>query len=136
MYSIETPVRVNTGQSGAVETTGLSLKIVTDESNPLLQRREVICTFKASAGLMTRQEAVKAVAKKLRIDAENVYLIALQGKSGTRDISGRFYVLKDEIEAKKQLPKHLFLRLLSREERKGLAEQAKKAKPAEPEKKK
>lgn len=114
----------------------MSLKIVTDESNPLLQRREVICTFKVSAGLMTRQEAVKAVAKKLRIDAKNVYLIALQGKSGTRDISARFYVMKDEEEAKKQLPKYLFLRLLSREERKALAEQAKKSKPAEPEKKK
>ncbi len=114
----------------------MSFKIAGDEFNKLLQRREVFCTFKSSAGSMTRQEAIKAVAKKIRVDPENVYLIRMQGQSGTRDLSASFYIFKDETEAKKQLAKHLFLRLLSREERKKLAEEAKKTKPSEAPKKK
>jgi len=114
----------------------LSLQLVEDNRNDLLRRREIKCIFSSMAGLIKRQDAINILAKSLNLDAKKVYLISLRTKTGTRDVSGLFYVYDKPEDAKKQLPKHLFLRLLSKEEREKLikegkervSEKAKKAK--------
>lgn len=108
----------------------MSLQIVKDSKNELLRRREINCIFNSMAGLIKRKDAVNMLAKSLNVDVEKVCLISLRTRTGTRDVSGIFYIYDNPEDAKKQLPKHIFLRLLSKEER----EKLKKIKEKVPEK--
>ncbi|MEM3437881.1 MAG: hypothetical protein QXP55_05065 [Nitrososphaerales archaeon] len=105
------------------------MQIVKDSRNDLLRRREINCIFNSMAGLIKRQDAINMVAKSLNVDAKNVYLISLRTKTGTRDVSGLFYIYDNPEDAKKQLPKYLFLRLLPKEEREKLLKESKKKAP-------
>jgi len=107
----------------------LSFQIVEDKRNELLGRREVDGIFKSMAGFLKRQDAVNMVAKSLNVDASKVYLISLRTKTGTRDVSGLFYIYDKPEDAKKQLPKYLSSRILPKEEKEKIKKEAKKKEP-------
>ncbi len=98
-----------------------------DKTNALLKRREVKCLFKGHAGKLSRNDAVNLVTTQLKLDKKIVIPVTLECETGRTDVKGTFYVYDDETLAKKHLPKYVFLRLLSKEERKKIAE-AEKAK--------
>ena len=98
-----------------------------DKTNGLLKRREVKCSFKGSAGRLTRKEAVEILTKELKLDEKFVIPANLICKNGVNDIHGTFYIYDDENLAKKHLPKYIIMRMLTKEERKKVKE-AEKAK--------
>jgi len=98
-----------------------------DKTNALLKRREVRCLFKGHAGKLSRNDAVNLLTAQLKLDKKIVIPVTLKCETGRTDVKGTFYVYDDETLAKKHLPKYVFLRLLSKEERKKIAE-AEKAK--------
>ena len=104
-----------------------------DKPNGILKRREVKCLFKGVAGKLTRKEAAEMLAKELKFDKKFVIPVSLMCKTGTNDIGCTFYVYDDENLAKQHLPKYIFMRMLTKEERKKAkeAEKAKGKKPAE-----
>lgn len=104
-----------------------------DKSNGILKRREVKCLFKGVAGKLTRKEAAEMLAKELKLDKKFVIPVSLMCETGTDDISCTFYVYDDENLAKQHLPKYIFIRMLTKEERKKAkeAEKAKGKKPVE-----
>ncbi len=106
-----------------------TLEIISENENKLLSRKELICTFSLGSGLITRQSATEAIASRVGASKENVKLISLEGKFGSRDLTARAYVYSDVKAVDRQLPKYLAIRQLSKEERKQ-AREAKKAKPA------
>ncbi|MGQ9718271.1 MAG: hypothetical protein ACUVWK_00215 [Nitrososphaerales archaeon] len=95
----------------------MSLQTREEVRNDLLGRREVSCTFNSMAGSLRRQDAVKMVAEKMKVDVKSVYLISLRIITGTRNVSGLFYIYDNPKDAEKQLSKHITLRMLSKEER-------------------
>ncbi len=103
-----------------------------DRTNVLLKRREVRCLFRGKAGKLTRNDAVNLLMQQLKLDKKFVIPVILKCETGKADVKGTFYVYDDESLAKKHLPKYVFLRLLSKEERKKIAE-AEKAKAKKPE---
>lgn len=103
-----------------------------DKTNALLRRREVRCLFKGQAGKLSRNDAISLLTEQLKLDKKFVIPITLKCETGKTDVKGTFYVYDDESVAKKHLPKYVFLRLLSKEERKKIAE-AEKAKKKKPE---
>ncbi len=103
-----------------------------DRTNALLKRREVRCLFKGHAGKLTRIDAVNLLSQQLKLDKKFVIPVTLKCETGRTDVKGTFYVYDDEGLAKKHLPKYVFLRLLSKEERKKVRE-AEKAKAKKPE---
>ena len=96
--------------------------------NKLLERKEAVYLFKGMAGKLTRADAAKAVAEDLGVPEEKVVPIKLKTVFGTRDVKGTFYVYDDLEKAKRQLPEYIFLRMLSKEERKKILEERRKAK--------
>lgn len=70
------------------------------------------------AGPLTRQDAAKIFAETLKVDLQKVYVLSLTSKAGTRDVFGLIYVYDNQEDAKKQLQKHLFLRMTPKEEKK------------------
>ena len=103
-----------------------------DRTNALLKRREVRCLFKGQAGKISRNDAVNLLSQQLKLDKKFVIPVTLKCETGKTDVKGMFYVYDDEGLAKKHLPKYVFLRLLSKEERKKVRE-AEKAKAKKPE---
>lgn len=104
-----------------------------DKPNGILKRREVKCLFKGVAGKLTRKEAAEMLSTELKLDKKFVIPVSLMCKTGTNDIGCTFYVYDDENLAKQHLPKYIFIRMLTKEERKKAkeAEKAKGKKPAE-----
>ncbi len=107
----------------------MSLQIVKESRNELLGRKEVDCIFNSMAGSLKRQDAVNMVAKSLKVDAIKVHLICLMTNTGTRNVSGLFYVYDRPEDARKQLPEYLSLRMLPKAEREKLTKEAKKREP-------
>lgn len=94
------------------------LQILQDVRNDFLGRREISCLFKALAGSLTRGEAVKMVAEKLKVRQDDVIPISLLTMTGTKDVVGLFYAYDDKENAKKHLSPHLWARMLQKEKRK------------------
>ena len=93
----------------------------------VLDRAYVEVTLQGRGGKLTRKEAIEAAAKELDVAPENVGLIGIDGQSGTTDVVGRFF-LYGSVESKKRLhPRHLEVRLLTKEEREKLKQEKKKA---------
>lgn len=110
----------------------MSIVTLEDKTNELLRRREVRCVFKGSAGKLGRKDAVQMLSKELKLDKKLVIPVNLQCETGRKDVRCTFYVYDDENLARKHLPKYLFMRLLTEEERKAAKEAEKpKQKPAE-----
>jgi len=111
----------------------MTIVTLEDKTNELLKRREVKCLFKGFAGKLTRKEAVQMLTKELKLDKKFVLPINLMCKTGMNDINCTVYVYDDEYLAKKHLPKYIFMRMLTKEERKKEkeVEKAKGRKPSE-----
>jgi ribosomal protein S24E len=111
----------------------LSLVEILEESeNKLLGRRELHLRFKAGNGLLTRQGAAEAIASKVGVNKDNVKVISLYGSFGVRDLDARAYIFSEPNTAKEQLADYLLLRHLSKDERKKVREDRKKAATANP----
>ena len=98
--------------------------------NRLLGRKELIYLFKDVAGSLTRGSAEEFVAGQFSVPVENVITVKLETSFGTRDVKGLFYIYRDLDEARRQLPEHVFLRGMSREERAKALEERRKARAA------
>ena len=103
------------------------LEIVGDSENKLLGRRELKVKFKAGNGILTRQGAAEAIASKTGVGKENVQVISLKGKFGTRDADAFAYIFSNPGDAKKQLSEYVLLRHLPKEERKKIRDEKRKA---------
>ena len=75
-----------------------------------LNRTEIECVFKNISGILTRQGAVDAIKKELKINDNKIYLIYLKSSSGINELNGLFYVYKNEELAKRYLPKYIINR--------------------------
>lgn len=106
----------------------MALELLSKVENKLLGRVEFKVLFKDMAGRLTRKDAVKMCAEKVGISEEKLYLIGLRISAGTRDVVGTFYFYENLEEAKKQLPPQVLLRMMPKEERKKILEEARKAK--------
>ncbi len=85
--------------------------------NPLLGRVEVEALLHGQANLASRQKVREIIAKELNVDQSLVFPIKICTSSGVRDAKVLVYVYKKVEDAKRQIPNHLFVRLLSKEER-------------------
>ena len=103
------------------------VEIIEDSENKLLARRELRVKFKAGNGILTRQAAAESIASKIGTKRDSVQVISLHGSSGVRDIDAKAYVFSDPKEAKKQLAEYVLLRHLSKDERKKIREERRKA---------
>lgn len=93
----------------------------------VLGRSYVELRLEGRAGKVTRKEAIAAVAQELGVAPEQVGVVRLDGRAGTTDVIGRFYVY-GSAEAKKRIhPRYLEERVLPREEREKLKQERKKA---------
>ncbi len=98
----------------------------------LLDMVELEVLIPANAGKLQRGQAVEMVAEELKVEKGRVGLISLRQQSGTRDVFGRFRVYGSEEALKKTHPRHLVVRLMTKEEREKLKEERKKAKTQAP----
>ena len=96
--------------------------------NKLLRRKEAKYLFKGMAGKLTRREAIKKVAEDLSVPEDRVIPIKLRSKFGTRDVNGIFYIYEDFKDARAQISEYVFLRLLSKEDRRKVFEERRKEK--------
>ena len=72
-----------------------TLEVTSDSENKLLSRREVVGTFTAGNGFITRQAAAEAIGTRLGVKKEDVQVMSLKGKFGTRDTqSQRLHYLR------------------------------------------
>jgi len=108
------------------------LNILSDKENKLLSRREIVCKFRVGSGLLTRQGAAEAISSRLGVEKGNVQIISMKGKSGQRALVADAYVFPSSQISAKQIPKHLIVRMFSKDERKKIREDMKKAKTSAP----
>jgi len=99
------------------------------KESKLLDRTYVEYLIDSSAGKIARKDAIALLSKEMGVPPENVGLIRLEGQSGTTNVVGKFFVYGSQESKKLTHPKHLEVRLLSKEEREKL-KQAKKKQPA------
>jgi ribosomal protein S24E len=110
--------------------TNLQVQKKTDSK--LLDRAYLEVLFEGKGGKLSRKEAVAMVAEHMRVGTEKVGLIALQERSGTSDVLGRFHVYGSPESKTMVHPKYLDIRLLTKEDREKLKQEKKKAKTAAP----
>lgn len=108
-----------------------TIEIVSEKENTLLARKEYLLNFVGGSGLVTRQAAAEAIATKLGVEKSLVKLISLEGKFGMRDFRAKAFVYRKADEIKRQLPKYMFLRELSKEDRKKAKEASKQQSAAQ-----
>lgn len=107
-----------------------TLEITFDSENKLLSRRELTGVFRGGGGLLTRQGAAEAIAAKVGVAKENVQIIALRGSFGNRDLRASAFIYSDPKLPKRQLPEYILIRQFSKDERKNVREERKRAKSA------
>jgi ribosomal protein S24E len=103
------------------------LQVAKRSDSKVLDKSYVELRLDGRAGKLTRKEAIAVVAQELKVAAENIGIIRMDGQSGTTDIIGRFYVYNSEEAKKKIHPRHLRERVLTKEERDKLKQERKKA---------
>ncbi len=89
--------------------------VKSNQYNPLMARSEVNCVFQGMSGRLDRTSAVAAVSKELKFDVKKIVLVRMIGSTGTSDLHGLFYLYDDIKAAHKQLPSHLFSRLMPKD---------------------
>ena len=103
------------------------MQLVKRSDSKVLERSYVELRLDGRAGKLTRKEAIAAAAQELGVAPENVGIIRLEGRAGTTDVIGEFY-LYGSAEAKKRAhPRYLEERVLTKEEREKLRQERKKA---------
>jgi ribosomal protein S24E len=100
------------------------LNVISKVENPLLERVEVNAVVKVGASNLSRKLASQMLAKEFGVDEGLVIPISIKTFCGRRDAIVHAYVYKDLRNARTQLPKHYFTRLLSREEREKLKKES------------
>lgn len=95
----------------------MAYTVVNKIENPLLERMEVEVLAEGQAHLMSRQKAREIIAKALNVSENLVFPIKVQTSSGKRDAKIVAYIYRRLEDAKRQLPKNIFIRLLPKEER-------------------
>ena len=103
------------------------MQIQKKAESKLLGRTYVELVIDGKAGKITRKEAISMLAKELNVPEENVGLVRLEEQSGETTVVGKFYVYESAASKKAIHPKHLEVRLLSKEEREKLKQEKKKA---------
>jgi len=93
----------------------------------VLDRSYVELTMDDKSGVLSRKDAIAAVAQEMGVPAENVALIRMDGESGTRRVHGKFYVYGSAASKKQVHPGYLDERVLTKEEREKLKQERKKA---------
>ncbi len=106
----------------------LELVLLEDKNNVLLKRREIKSLIKNAIGSIKRDDAAELIAKELKIKKANVLPISLKSEFGNPDIYSLAYYYEDIEEAKEQIQRYVFLRSLSKEERKKVIGEEKAAK--------
>ena len=101
--------------------------LLEDNNNALLKRREIRTIIKNAAGSIKRQEAVELIANKLKLDKNNILPISIKSEYGNPDVLTLMYCFDKIDDAKKQIPRYLFLRSLAKEERKKIIDDEKAA---------
>lgn len=99
-----------------------------DNNNVLLRRREIKSVIKNAFGSIKRQDATELIANKLKIDKNNLLPVSIKSEFGNPDILTLTYYYEDMKEAKKQIPRYLFLRSMSKDERKKIIDEEKSIK--------
>jgi small subunit ribosomal protein S24e len=105
----------------------LSLEVVLleDNNNVLLKRREIKSVIKNALGSVKRQDAAELIANKLKLNKNNILPVTIKSEFGNPDVLTVMYYYEDMEEAKKQIPRYLFLRSLSKDERKKIIDEEK-----------
>ncbi len=98
------------------------------EYNPLMKRTEVEYLFTNMNGKLTRKQAVEEISKQLGKPVDKIFPIKLEGKFGSTDVNGLFYIYDDLSPSRLQLKKYQLVRLLPKEERKKIQEEKRKKK--------
>jgi small subunit ribosomal protein S24e len=108
----------------------LSLEVVLldDKNNVLLKRREIKSLIKNALGSIKRQDAIELIANKLKIDKKNLLPVSIKSEFGNPNIVTLIYYYENMDEAKKQIPRYIFLRSLSKDERKKIIDEEKSIK--------
>lgn len=112
----------------------MKVKIVSNEQNPLLKRREVAFSIEheKDGGTPTRGEVRNQLAQILKTNLELVYIKQLETKTGTSVAMGEANAYESVEQAKLLEPKHIIARNTPKEKPKEEAEEAEEA-PAEEE---
>jgi len=93
------------------------LGLISKVENPLLGRTEVSAIAKDSASTLSRKKVSEMLAKEFGVEEKFVIPINIKTSSGNRDAVVNAFIYKSLDDAKKQLPKHYFVRILNKEER-------------------
>ncbi|HIE14406.1 TPA: 30S ribosomal protein S24e [Candidatus Bathyarchaeota archaeon] len=98
----------------------MKIEIISKRRNPLLKRDEV--TFQIvhlNSGAPPRIKVREALANKLNVDVERVYIKNLTTKTGTMITVGEANIYESVEEAIKIEPKHIILRNTPKEKSEG-----------------
>jgi len=93
------------------------LGLISKIENPLLGLIEVSAVIKGAASTLSRKMASEMLAKEFGVDEKLVFPVNIQTSSGNRDAVVHAFIYKNLDDAKRQLPKHFFVRMLNKEER-------------------
>ena len=88
----------------------MDIEISSDIENLLVGRREVKCIFRDSYGSFNRNDAIQALSKKIKATNKKVFIVSIDGESGSRDAKGLFYIYDDENNAKKDISDYILTR--------------------------
>ena len=105
----------------------LEITLLEDNNNILLKRREIKSLIKNAVGSIKRQDAADLVANKLKLHKKNILPISIKSEFGNPDVVAMMYYYDDISNAKKQIPRYLFLRSLTKDERKKIIDDEKAA---------
>jgi small subunit ribosomal protein S24e len=94
-----------------------------------LDRRELKVIIKNVKGQLTKPDASSIIATHFKLDQqEQIIPISMHSETGLADIHASFYVYKSLEDAKRQLPRYLMLRNMSKQDRKKIIDEEKAAK--------
>ncbi len=105
----------------------LEITLLEDNNNILLKRREIKSLIKNAVGSIKRQDAADLVANKLKLNKKNILPVSIKSEFGNPDVVAMMYYYEDISDAKKQIPRYLFLRSLTKDERKKIIDDEKSA---------
>jgi small subunit ribosomal protein S24e len=111
----------------------MKVKIVSNEQNPLLKRREVAFSIEhdKDGGTPTRGEVRNQLAQMLKTDLELVYIKQLETKTGTSVAVGEANAYESVEQAKLLEPKHIIARNTPKKKPKEEAEEVEEAETEE-----
>jgi ribosomal protein S24E len=106
------------------------LGLISKVENHLLGRTEVSAVMKNAASTLSRKKVSEMFAKEFGVEEKYVIPINIKTSSGNRDVIVNAFIYKNLDDAKRHLPKHYFVRILSKEEREKIKKEraSKKAK--------